>query len=58
MNKQVNSSNPTPNITHLLKLDIGLTISIIPVAQIRKLHHKTLEKENILLLKENAGNFE
>ena len=58
MNKQVNSSNPTPNIIHLLRLDIGLTISIIPVAQIRKLHHETLQKENILLLKENAGNFE
>ena len=58
MNKYINSSNPTPNISHWLRYDIGLAISIFPVAQIRKLHNKILEKENILLLKENAGNFE
>ena len=54
----MNSSNPIPNTGHLLRLDIGLTISIFPVAQIRTLHHKTIEKENILLLNDNTGNFE
>ena len=54
MNKQTNSSNPTHNISHLLRLDIGLAVSIFPVAQIRNLHHKTLEKKNILLLKEKC----
>ena len=52
----MNSSNPIPNTSHLLRLDIGLTI--FPVAQIRTLHHKTIEKENILLLNDNTGNFE
>ena len=53
-----NPSNATPSIRHLLWFDIGLAILVFPVAQITKLRQKTLEKENILLLKENAGNFE
>ena len=47
MNKWINSSNPTHNISHLLRFDLGLVISISPVAEIRILHHKVLEKENI-----------
>ena len=58
MNKYINSSIETPSISHLLSFDVGLAVSVFPVAQIRKLHHKNVEKENILLLNENAGDFE
>ena len=45
-------------MSHLLRFDTGFAISIFQVAQIIKLQHKTLKKENILLLKKNAGKFE
>ena len=39
-------------------VDIGSVISIYPAVQFGKLHHRTLEKENILLLKKSVGTFE
>lgn len=48
-------TKPTLTIRHLFKFDIGPVISIFPVAQIGKLHHRTLEKK---LFNETAGNFE
>ena len=51
-------TNPTPSISHLFRFDIGWVISLYAAVQIGKLYQRTLEKENILLLKEHASNFE
>ena len=46
------SKDMTVSVSYLLRFDIRLAISIFPVAKIRKIRQKTLEKENISLLKE------
>ena len=38
--------------------DVKLIISIFPAVKIRKIRHRTPEKEELLLLKGNSGNFD